>query len=132
MAGPIFCNMFMSKQLLLSYVDLKILMNRNLDEFCLMASDADADYRMKLTEVYLKIRKVKVNPSISLAHELALKKGPAIYPVRCVECKSFIIPAGNPSLRKDKRLSLEWSIAQHSTVPTRRIPSTFRILQQPS
>ena len=76
-------------------------MNRNVDEFCLMASEADADYRVKLTEVYLKISKVKVNPSISIAHELALKKGPAIYPVRRVECKSFIIPAGNPSLRKD-------------------------------
>ena len=42
-----------------------------------------------------------VSPSISLAHEVALKKGPAIYPIRRVECKSFIIPAGNPSLRKD-------------------------------
>ena len=101
MAGPIFCDVFMSERLLLSYVDLKILMNRNVDEFCLMASEADADYRVKLTEVYLKIRKVKVNPSISIAHELSLKKGPAIYPVRRVECKSFIIPAGNPSLRKD-------------------------------
>ena len=91
----------MSERLLLSYVHLKILMNRNVDDFCLMASEADADYWVKLTEVYLKIRKVKVNPSISIAHELALKKGPAIYPVRRVECKSFIIPAGNPSLRKE-------------------------------
>ena len=76
-------------------------MNRNVDEFCLMASEADANYRVKLTEVYHNMRKVKVNPSMSIAHELALKKGPAIYPVRRVECKSFIIPAGNPSLRKD-------------------------------
>ena len=101
MAGPIFCDVFMSERLLLSYVDLKILMNRNVDKFCLMASGADADYRVKLTKVYLKIRKVKINPSISIAHELALKKGPAIYPVRRMECKYFIIPAGNPSLRKD-------------------------------
>ena len=56
---------------------------------------------MKLTEAYLKIHKVKVSPSISIAHELALKKGPAIYPIRRVECKTFIISAGNPSLRKD-------------------------------
>ncbi|CAB3977890.1 uncharacterized transposon-derived [Paramuricea clavata] len=48
-----------------------------------------------------KIRKVKVNLSISVAHEITLKKGPAIYPVCRVECKSFIVPAGNPSLRKD-------------------------------
>ena len=44
---------------------------------------------------------MKVNPSVSIAHELALKKGPAISPVRRVECKTFIIPTGNPSLRRD-------------------------------
>ena len=72
-----------------------------MNEFCLMASEDDVDYRVKLTEAYLKIRKVKESPSISIAHELALKKGPAIYPVRRVECKTFIIARGNPSLRKD-------------------------------
>ena len=101
MAGPIFCGVFRSERLLLSYVDLKVILNRNVNEFCLMASEADGDYRVKLTEAYLKIRKVKVSPSISIAHELALKKGPAIYPIRRVECKTFIILAGNPSLRKD-------------------------------
>ncbi len=56
------------------------------------------DYRVKLMNVYLKIRKVKISPSISVAHEIALKKGPAIYPIRRVECKALINPAGNPSL----------------------------------
>ena len=60
-----------------------------------MASEAEVDYRVKLTEAYLKIRKVKVSPSISIACKLALKKGPAIYPVRCVECKTLIISGGN-------------------------------------
>ena len=66
-----------------------------------MSSVDDADHKVKLVDAYLKLRKVKVSPSISLAHEVALKKGPAIYPIRRVECKSFIIPTGNPSLRKD-------------------------------
>ena len=91
MAGPIFCDVFRSERILLSYVDLKVILNRNVNEFCLVASEADADYRVKLTEAYLKIRKVKVSPSISIAHELTLKKGPAIYPIRRVECKTFII-----------------------------------------
>jgi hypothetical protein len=66
-----------------------------------MASEDGANYRVKLTDAYLKISKVKVNPGISVAHEIALKKGPAIYPICRVECKNFIVPAGNPSLRKD-------------------------------
>ena len=139
MAGPLFCDMFRSERLLLSFVDLKIVMNRNVNEFCLMASEDGVDYRVKLTEVYLNIRKVKVSPSISIAHELALKKGPAIYPMRRVECKSFIIPAGNPSLQKDnlynglvpKTFIMEWSKVLQSTARTRRIPSTLRILPPP-
>ena len=101
MAGPIFSDVFRSERLLLSFVDLKVILNRSTNEFCLMASEDDVDYRVKLMDVYLKIRKVKVSPSVSVAHEIALKKGPAIYPIRRVECKSFVIPAGNPSLRKD-------------------------------
>lgn len=105
MAGPIFCDVFFSDRLLLSYVDLKVVMNRTSNEFCLMSSVVDADFRVKLIDAYLKVCKVKANPSVSLAHEVALKKGPAMYPIRRVECKSFIIPAGNPSLQKDNVFS---------------------------
>ena len=99
LAGPIFCDVFFTERLLLSFVDLKVVLNRNRHEFCLMSSVVDAEYRVKLTEAYLKIRKVKVNPSITMAHEIAF------YPIRRVECKSFIIPAGNPSLVKDNVFS---------------------------
>ena len=101
MAGPLFCDAFKSERLLLSFVDLKVILNRNVNAFCIMSDIDYAAHKVKLTKAYLKVRKVKVSPSISIAHELALKKGPAIYPVRRVECKAFIIPAGNPSLRKD-------------------------------
>ena len=101
MAGPLFCDVFKSERLLLSFVDLKVILNRNVNAFYIMSDIDDAAHKVKLTEAYLKVRKVKVSPSVSIAHELALKKGPAIYPVRRVECKTFIIPAGNPSLRKD-------------------------------
>ena len=74
MAGPLLCIVFKSERLLLSFVDLKVILNRNVNEFCLMSDIDDADYRVKLTKAYLKIRKVKVSPSISIAHELALKK----------------------------------------------------------
>ena len=101
MAGPLFCDVFKSERLLLSFVDLKVILNRNVNAFCIMSDIDGAAHKVKLTEAYLKVRKVKVSPSVSIAHELALKKGPAIYPVRRVECKTFIIPTGNPSLRKD-------------------------------
>ena len=101
MGGPIFCDVFFGERLLLSYVDLKVVLNRTSDEFALMASEDDAAFKVKLVDVYLKVRKVKVNPSRAMSHEVALKKSPAVYPVRRVDCKSFIIPSGNPSLQKD-------------------------------
>ncbi len=71
MAGPIFCDVFMTERLLLSYVDLKLVFNRNIQQFCVMASENDADYQVKLTDAYLKIRRVKVSPSVAVSHELS-------------------------------------------------------------
>ena len=51
MAGPIFCDVFMTERLLLSFVDLKIILNRSTDTFSLMASEEDADHRIKLNKV---------------------------------------------------------------------------------
>ena len=101
LAGPLFCDVFKSERLLLSFVDLKVILNGNVNALCIMSDIDGVAHKVKLTEAYLKVRKVKVSPSVSIAHEPALKKGPAIYPVRRVECKTFIIPTGNSSLRKD-------------------------------
>ena len=70
MAGPLFCDVFNSERLLLSFVDLKVILNRNVNAFCITSDINDAAH---------KVRKVKVSPSVSIAHELALKKGPAIH-----------------------------------------------------
>ncbi len=59
---------FMTEHLLLSFVDLKVVLNQNSHKFCLMAFKDDVDHRVKLMDVYLKIRNVKINPSISIAH----------------------------------------------------------------
>ena len=45
-----------------------------------MSSVADAGFKVSLVDAFLKLRKVKVNPSISMPHEIALKKGPASTP----------------------------------------------------
>jgi hypothetical protein len=60
---------------------MNVILNLSKNEFCLMASEDNVDYRAKLTNGYLKIHKVKVSLSISVAHEVALKKETAIYPI---------------------------------------------------
>ena len=102
LSGPVFVDAFMGSRLLLNMVDLKLILNRSLDQFCLMDKNTNVlNAKVKLTDVILKVRKVKVSPTVSMGHELALKKMAAIYPIRRVECKTFVMPANIPSVRKD-------------------------------
>ncbi len=102
LSGPIFADAFMGSRLLLNMVDLKLILNRSSDKFCLMDKNTNPlNAKVKLTDVILKVRKVRVSPTVSMGHELALKKMAAIYPIRRVECKTFVMPANIPSVRKD-------------------------------
>lgn len=74
MAEPIFGDVFFTERPQMSFVDLNIILNRNSNEFCLMASKDDRVYRVKVSDVYLKICKVKVSPRISMARDDASKK----------------------------------------------------------
>lgn len=55
--GPIFCDVFFGERLMLSYVDLKVVMNRYSDEFVLMSPMEVADLKKKLVYVYIKFAK---------------------------------------------------------------------------
>ena len=104
LSGPVFVDAFMGSRLLLNMVDLKLILNRSSDQFCLMDKNGTGSVlnaKVKLTDVILKVRKVRVSPTVSMGHELALKKMAAIYPIRRVECKTFVMPANIPSVRKD-------------------------------
>ncbi len=102
LSGPVFVDAFMGSRLLLNMVDLKLILNRSSDQFCLMDKNSSSlKAKVKLTDVILKVRKVRVSPTVSMAHELALKKMAAIYPIRRVECKTFVMPANIPNVRKD-------------------------------
>ena len=102
LSGPVFVDAFMGSRLLLNMVDLKLILNRCSDQFCLMdTNDSLLNAKVKLTDVILKVRKVRVSPTVSMGHELALKKMAAIYPIRRVECKTFVMPANIPNVRKD-------------------------------
>ena len=102
MGGPIFVDAFMGNRLLLNMVDIKLILNRSSDQFCLMDKNSVAiNAKVKLTDVILKVRKVRVSQTVSVAHKLALKQMPAIYPIRRVECKAFVVPGNVPSIRKD-------------------------------
>ena len=108
LSGPIFSDVFMSDRLLLNMLNLKVVLNRSPNAFCLMDKNVGASMinpKVKLTDVILKIRKVKVDQAVSDATEIMLKQTPALYPIRHVECKVLTIPPGLPNTRKDNIFS---------------------------
>ena len=108
LSGPIFSDVFMSDRLLLNMLNLKVVLNRSPNTFCLMdknGKDSLINPKVKLTDVVLRIRKVKVDQAINDATETMLKQTPALYPIRRVECKVLTIPNGLPGVRQDNIFS---------------------------
>ena len=108
LSGPIFSDIFMTDQLLLNMMDLKVVLNRSSDAFSLMEIGNNSDPilpKVQLTDVVLKVRKVRVDQSVSDGVERMLKQTPALYPIRRVECKILTIPANLPNVRQDNIFS---------------------------
>ena len=106
LSGPIFSDIFMTDRLLLNMMDLKVVLNRSSDAFSLMdLNEPLIEPKVQLTAVVLKVRKVKVDQSVSDGVESMLKQTPALYPIRRVECKILTIPANQPNTRQDNIFS---------------------------
>ena len=107
LSGPIFADIFMTDRLLLNMMDLKVVLNRSTDGFSLMeiGNNPAIEPRVHLTDVVLKIWKVKVDQPVSDGVERMLKQTPALYPIRRVECKILTIPENLPNIRQDNIFS---------------------------
>ena len=106
LSGPIFSDIFMTDRLLLNMMDLKVVLNRSSDAFSLMDLNSTAiEPKVQLSDVVLKVRKVRVDQLVSDGVERMLKQTPAFYPIRRVECKILTIPANLPNVRQDNIFS---------------------------
>ena len=91
MMGRIHADIFFQERYMLNEVNTKIKLIRSKNAFCLLS---DADVKVKILSATLHVRKVKLIPSVFLAHAKALEHSNAKYPIRRVVCKAFTIPRG--------------------------------------
>ena len=107
LSGPIFADIFMTDRLLLNMMDLRVVLNRSSNTFCLMdlSSGTAVKPKVQLSHVELKIRKVKLDQAVSDGIERMLKQTPALYPIRRVECKILTVPQNLPTTRQDNIFS---------------------------
>jgi hypothetical protein len=79
---------------MLNGVDVKLKLVPSKDSFNLMAHDGMVGYKSVIPHDTLVVRKAKLNLVISLAHEKALLRGNAKYPLWRVTLKTFSVPIG--------------------------------------
>jgi hypothetical protein len=104
LVGRLHTDLFFQSRYMLNEVNTRIKLTRSKDSFCLMSSEAEL-YKIKIVSAVMRIRKVKIAPSIYLAHAKVLESGMAKYPIRRVICKTFTIPTGYLDFNQEKLFS---------------------------
>jgi len=104
MLGRLHSDLFLQEKYLPNDVNLHLRLIRNKDAFCLMAAAA-ATYKLIIDECKLFVRKVKLAPSVGLAHAKAFLTGNAKYPLRRVVCNTFTVPANQLNFSQEKVFS---------------------------
>lgn len=97
--GQLHCDIFNQNKYLVNGVEVAIRLVKEKPQFCLMSNAAGASF--EITEANLFVRKVRVNPSILVAHARTLAACPARYPITRVEIKTVSISAGIQSKSVD-------------------------------
>ena len=84
---------------LLNGVPVHIKLWQNADTFRLMSTDSG--YHVKITDTFLKVAMVKVNPAVILSQTEVLKDSPALYPYTKSVIKTYAMSKGQYSFATD-------------------------------
>lgn len=99
--GPLHVDALFTDRLLINHVNVNFKLTLNPSAFILMSGEANPNYKIDLQSATLKMRSIKVSPTVQMLHLQEMKKGvTAKYPIRRVDCKTYTIPSGNPSIHK--------------------------------
>jgi len=89
MIGRIYADIFFQSRYLCNEVNVKIKLVRSRNTFFLIGAN---EFRVKIESAIMFVRKVKLAPSVFLAHAKALENSTAKYPIHRVVCKTVTIP----------------------------------------
>ena len=102
--GRLHCDLFLQDRYLLNGVDMQLRLIRSNESFHLMGEGNE--FVTKILDAGLHVRKVKLNPTISLSHSKMLDQGKLVkYPIRRGIVTTFTISTGNLSFNKENVVS---------------------------
>ena len=91
-------DIFAQSRLMLDNVNIRVRFIRSKNDFVLIGSEPS---KLRIEEITIYVRKVKLMPNISLSHENLLSKTTAKYPIKRVNMQYFAIPNGSSGISKD-------------------------------
>jgi len=102
--GRIHADIFHQDRYLLNGIDMKLRLIPSKSTFNVMAPAAPNNNitpRSVITHASLFVRRVKLNPAVELAHEKAIQRSTAKYPIKRVNIKTFSIGQGSLGYIRD-------------------------------
>lgn len=103
--GTLRLDFFNQPKYLLPGVNVRLRLTRSSDDFVLSHDSVLNTWKIDLIKAVLYVRRVKVHPTITKAHNLGLQTKNAIYPYHRTKVISFTIPKGSSSFFKDNLFS---------------------------
>jgi hypothetical protein len=102
--GPLYLDVFSQSKYLLPGVNVRVKLTRSKNDFVLINSGSKT-IKLVLEQAILYVRKVKVAPSVLVAHEHGLTTvGNAIYPLQQTEMLSYTVAQGTKNHMQDNLL----------------------------
>jgi len=106
LAGRLHCDIFNQDKYLINSVDITIKCIRNSADFLLLydpeATSPPSKYNYIISDASLMVRKVKVAPSVRVAHESVLSKNNNVkMPISRVLCNVYSVASGSLNFNKD-------------------------------
>lgn len=91
--GHLHCDVFNQEKFLINGVEVRMKLVKSRNSFVLMGAE-NTKGKIVINDASLLIRRVKINPTVLLAHSKVLEMTTAKYPVTRSEIKVITIPAG--------------------------------------
>lgn len=83
------CDVFNQDKMLINGVEMRVLLVRSKDAFCLMDAWDNGRFSVQIKEATLLVRRAKISPGVLLGHANGLSNATAKYPITRVENRSF-------------------------------------------
>jgi hypothetical protein len=93
--GRLHCDLFFQEKLMISSVGMHLRLVQSKNAFVIMSGIQDATYVVEIVKAALRVRKVRISPTVALAHAKALEYANAKYPMHRIEYKNFTVPTNH-------------------------------------